>query len=79
MGTKTISLDDDAYEKLRNAKEPGESFSDVVHRLLGPDQPKLTDFADLLDEEAADELAAVVERMRREDIEQQRDPLGGEA
>lgn len=79
MGSKTISLDDDAYEKLKAAKQPGESFSDVVHRLLGPDQPKLTDFVGILDEEAAEELAAVVDRMRREDIEEQRDPLGGGA
>lgn len=78
MGSRTISLDDDAYEKLKAAKEPGESFSDVVHRLLGPAQPRLTDLVGLLDEDAAEELAAVVERMREEDIREQRDPVSGE-
>ncbi len=32
MATKTITLEIDAYEKLRTAKKPGESFSEVVRR-----------------------------------------------
>jgi predicted CopG family antitoxin len=32
MATKTISLELDAYERLKAAKGPGESFSDVVRR-----------------------------------------------
>lgn len=32
MSTRTISLRIEAYEKLRRAKRPGESFSDVVMR-----------------------------------------------
>jgi predicted CopG family antitoxin len=38
MKTKTISLDLDAYEKLRKAKLlPRESFSDVVRRAVFPE------------------------------------------
>jgi len=33
MGTTTISLKDEAYERLKEKKREGESFSDVVLRL----------------------------------------------
>lgn len=37
MATKTISLELDAYEKLKRAKRGGESFSEVVRRAnFGP-------------------------------------------
>lgn len=32
---KTVSFDDEAYNLLRGAKLPGESFSDVVKRRFG--------------------------------------------
>ncbi len=32
MATKTITLEMDAYERLRSAKKPGESFTEVVRR-----------------------------------------------
>lgn len=68
MASKTISLDEDAYEKLKAQKKAGESFSDVVHRLVEPDQPKLTDLVGLFDEETAEDVRSVVRRMRREDV-----------
>jgi len=36
MATKTISLEIDAYERLKAVKAPGESFSDVVRRATFP-------------------------------------------
>ena len=39
MATKTITLELDAYERLRASKRPGESFSGVVRRAIFPDSP----------------------------------------
>ncbi len=39
MATKTISLELDAYERLKAAKGPGDSFSDVVRRAKFPKKP----------------------------------------
>jgi hypothetical protein len=39
MATKTITLELDAYEKLRAAKKPGESFTEVVRRANISDAP----------------------------------------
>ena len=39
MATKTITLELDAYEKLRTAKKNGESFSKVVRRATFADAP----------------------------------------
>lgn len=44
MATKTVALDEEAYEMLRREKRPDESFSDVVKRVARKRKP-LTDFA----------------------------------
>lgn len=64
MGTKTISLADDAYEKLAAHKREGESFSDVVRRLAGG--VTLTEYHGVLGEDTAAELEGIVERRREE-------------
>ena len=72
MGTKTISLEDSAYSKLKAAKRPGESFSDIVHRILGSREPSLLEFTKLLDRKASEELVRAIARMREEDVALQR-------
>lgn len=37
MGSKNISVRDDVYRALKEAKAEDESFSDVIERLLGRD------------------------------------------
>ncbi len=39
MATKTITLELDAYEKLRRVKRGGESFTEVVRRAVWVDAP----------------------------------------
>lgn len=64
MGTKTISLADDAYEKLKAHKREGESFSDVVRRLAGG--ATLAEYHGVLTEETAANLERSVEGRRQE-------------
>ena len=78
MGSKRISLEDSVYNRLRAAKRQGESFSDVVHRLLGGTEPSLSIFRGFLDKKGAEELAEVVARIREEDIEIQRRRLASD-
>lgn len=62
MATKTISLELDAYERLRRAKREGESFSGVVRRArFGPPDARGRSILAALAElpiHAADEAAA---------------------
>lgn len=71
MGTKTISLADDAYEKLRAHKREGESFSDVVRRLAGG--VTLSEYHGALDTETADDLEGIIESRRESRSETHRE------
>jgi predicted CopG family antitoxin len=57
MPSKTISLKQETYERLARSKGEGESFSDVIDRLLreGGEHP-LYGLVGTLDEADADEL-----------------------
>jgi len=44
MATKTVALDEEAYELLKRQKKGEESFSDAVKRLARPRRP-ITSFA----------------------------------
>ncbi len=73
MGTKTISLADDAYERLKAEKRDNESFSDVVRRLT--DGVSLQEYHGVLNEETAAELETIVSRQRSERTAEQRDRI----
>lgn len=36
MATKTISIDVDAYERLKSVQKPAESFSQTIKRVVRP-------------------------------------------
>ncbi|MFA5943332.1 MAG: antitoxin VapB family protein [Candidatus Thermoplasmatota archaeon] len=56
MGTKTLSISDDAYQRLRDLKRGNESFSQVIQRLTG--RQDLLRFAGSIGTGFANELAA---------------------
>lgn len=73
MATKTISLSEDAYERLRAMKREGESFSDVVRRLTRG--VRLSEFHGILSAETAAELEASIEAARSDRNERRRERL----
>ena len=64
MGTKTIGLDDEAYERLEAQKRKGESFSDTVKRITEAVASDWREGFGRLDDETADRIAAVVAESR---------------
>ncbi|MBU0459216.1 MAG: antitoxin VapB family protein [Nanoarchaeota archaeon] len=75
MGTKTITIMDDAYDMLNVLKVPGESFSDEIRRLTKT-KGSIMEFAgawsDISEKEAAKMKARIrirrKERSRLDDI-----------
>ena len=73
MPTKTISLDQEAYEHLKAHKREDESFSDVVKRIAG--ERSWMEIAGILSDEEAEDLEHVIEdgrkrsRTRREQLQ----------
>jgi predicted CopG family antitoxin len=65
-GTRTISVSEEAYERLRSAKMGNESFTDVIFRLTG--HRSLLEFVGLLSREEGEDvekaIAAIRERSR---------------
>lgn len=62
MSTRTISLDEEAYERLKAHKRGDESFSDVVKRLAGERSWK--EVAGILTDEEADDLENAIDEGR---------------
>jgi predicted CopG family antitoxin len=65
MATKTVSLKESAYNKLKNLKGEGESFSDLINRITS--ERSLTEISGIWDDEELEEL--VNENRERTDEE----------
>lgn len=63
MGTKTIRLDEEAYDRLESRKREGESFSDVVKRLAG--ERSLKEVAGIWADDV-DDVRTAIEEQRAE-------------
>lgn len=62
MSTKTVSLSEDAYERLKRLKRENESFSDVIRRITG--KVDLKDFHGILSEETSKEIEKKITERR---------------
>lgn len=64
MGTKTIGLRDDAYERLKARKRDDESFTDLVERLLDETTPDWREGFGTLPSDELSDLERAVEESR---------------
>ena len=64
MATKTITITEDAYGKLKIRKRKNESFSDVINRIMP--YTNWLDFAGILSKESAQKLKKSVDEGRKE-------------
>jgi predicted CopG family antitoxin len=69
MGTKTIRLEEDVYERLREQKRDDETFSEAVQRLLGG--PSLAELGDVIeDEDRVQRMRDAIEEADEADAEE---------
>lgn len=66
MGTKTIGVKDDVYERLKARKREDESFTDLVDRLLDEATADWCEGFGTLDADEADELEHAVNISREQ-------------
>jgi len=62
MATKTISITEEAYERLRTRKEKNESFTDVINRVTG--KRDIMELAGILSNEDAEQMKNHIQDMR---------------
>ncbi len=67
---KDIAISDDVYEMLSKLKMKGESFSDVIRRLLR--QRRISDVPKILDDADAEVIRSLIEKQRAADAERLR-------
>ena len=74
VATKTITLTDEAYERLREMKRDDESFTDVVLRVTGSDRDLMKGFGSWADTELREAVEASKDEFD-EDFEQRQNEL----
>ena len=63
MASKTITISEEAYDRLKSKKEDNESFTDVINKLTR--ERSLMEIAGILSEDEADELEENIKESRR--------------
>jgi predicted CopG family antitoxin len=64
MPSRTVSLEESAYERLKAAKAPDESFSEAIHRLLADSKPSIRQLAGFFTAARAEKVRSALRRMR---------------
>jgi len=67
MGTKTVRLEEDVYERVKERKRDDETFSEAVERLLST--YTLLDFAAETSPEGVEEMERALERLDERDAD----------
>lgn len=68
MGTKTVRLEEDVYERVRSQKRDDEAFSEAIDRLTGG--ASLLDFEGTLNDEEAEEAREAIEESRKANVQE---------
>jgi len=63
MATKTISITEEAYERLKMQKEKNESFTDVINRVTG--KRSIMEFAGILSDDEANKVRLHIKERRK--------------
>lgn len=71
MGTTTVRLDDEIYERIKAANKDAETYSETIERLIGG--VSLLDLAGNLSEEEATEAKQAVQQSREVGVRNARD------
>ncbi len=66
MGTKNISISEEAYERLAALKGPNESFTDVVNRLTG--KRSILELAGVLTHDEAEAVRVAIAELRTSSV-----------
>jgi predicted CopG family antitoxin len=71
MGTRTIQLDEDVYERIESAQHEDETVSETINRLLG--STSLHELVGTLSDDAAAEARETITTSRDADIDAERE------
>ena len=63
MAVKTITITEEAYERLRMNKEPNESFTDVINKITG--KKNIMELAGILSKEEGEKLKNYIKERRK--------------
>ncbi len=64
MGTKNIAISDEAYQRLKSLKKPGESFTELIERMT--QQKAILELAGVLTPQEGRSMRETIEKMRKE-------------